>query len=94
MNKVSEIQGIPTGTPEVRKPSDNKGSNSFSEVLNNVFVDAAKIQNEAAKSIEQVPLVSMADIKIEMAKAGDAMQRMEEARDKLLSAYKTMNENQ
>ena len=94
MNTLSKIQGIPAGTPEVRNPSDNKRPNSFSEVLNNVLSDASKIQNEAAKSIEQVPSVSMADIKVEMAKAGDAMQRMQEARDKLLSAYKTVNENQ
>lgn len=94
MDTISKIQGIPAGTPEVRKPSDNKGQNSFSEVLNNVLSDASKIQNEAAKSIEQVPSVSMADIKVEMGKAGDAMQKMQEARDKLLRAYKTMNENQ
>ncbi len=94
MNNINKIQGIPPGTPEAQKPSDNKASNSFSEVLNNVFIDAAKIQNEAAQSIEHIPSVSMADIKVEMAKAGDAMQRMQTARDKLLSAYKTMNENQ
>ena len=94
IDEISNIQGISQGTPEFQKPSENKGSGSFSEVLNNVFADASKIQNEAAKSIEQVPSVSMADIKMEMAKAEDAMQRMQEARDKLLGAYKTMNENQ
>ncbi len=89
VNGIQNTQGI-SGSPEVQKPSVGPTSNAFSEVLNNVLTAAAKIQDETAKSIETIPGIGVGDIKVEMAKAGDAMQRMQDARYKLLSAYKTI----
>ncbi|MGD0282651.1 MAG: flagellar hook-basal body complex protein FliE [Dissulfurispiraceae bacterium] len=94
MNDISKIQGVPSGTPEVQKPSDKKASTAFSEVLNNVLSDAAKIQDETAKSIETIPNMGVENIRIEMAKAGDAMTRIMQARQNLLNVYKAVNENQ
>ena len=90
VNGIQNTQGI-SGSPEVQKPSAGPAtSNAFSEVLNSVLTAAAKIRDETAKSIETVPGIGVGDIKVEMAKAGDAMQRMQDVRDKLLSAYKTI----
>jgi len=94
MNEISKIQGIPSATPEARKPSDQKVSNAFSEVLNNVLSDAAKIQDETSKSIGNIPNMGVENIKIEMVKAGDAMNRLMQARQDLLNVYKSVNENQ
>ena len=85
---------MPSVTPEAQKPSDEKVLNAFSEVLNNVLSDAAKIQDETAKSIEKIPNMVVENIKIEMEKAGDAMDRIMQARQNLLNVYKAVNENQ
>jgi flagellar hook-basal body complex protein FliE len=95
VNGIQNTQGISSsrgisGSPEVQKSSAGPTANAFSEVLNSVLTAAAKIQDETAKSIETIPGIGVGDIKVEMAKAGDAMQRMQDARDKLLSAYKTI----
>ena len=94
MNDISKIQGVPSGTPEAQKPSDQKVLNAFSEVLNNVLSDAAKIQDETAKSIGKIPSLGVENIKIEMEKAGDVMNRIMQARQNLLNVYKAVNENQ
>ncbi len=94
MNDISKIQGAPSGTTEALKPADRKVSNSFNEVLNNVLSDAAKIQDETAKSIGKIPAMGVENIKIEMAKAGDAMNRIMQARQNLLNVYKAVNGNQ
>ncbi len=91
MNDITKIQGIPAGTPESQRPSNKKADNPFSDVLNNVLSDAVNIQSETVKSIQQVSNLGVENIKVEMAKAGDAMHRMQEAREKLLSAYKLMD---
>ncbi len=93
INEISKLQGLPSVTPEAQKPSDGKVSNSFSEVLNNVLSDAAKLQDETAKSIEKIPNMGIENIKVEMEKAGDAMNRIMQARQNLLNVYKAVNEN-
>ncbi len=93
MNDISKIQSVPSGTPEAGKPYDQKGPNAFSEVLNSVLSDAAKIQDETAKSIETIPNMGVENIKVEMEKAGDAMNRIMQARQNLLNVYKAVNEN-
>ena len=93
MNDIGKIQSIPSGTPEAQKPHDQKGPNAFSEVLNSVLSDAAKIKDETAKSIETIPSMGVENIKVEMEKAGDAMNRIMQARQNLLSVYKAVNEN-
>ena len=82
---------MPAGTPEPQKPSNKTADNTFSDVLNNVLSDALNIQSETVKSIQQVTNLGVENIKLEMAKAGNAMHRMQEAREKLLSAYKSMD---
>ena len=94
VNDVSKIGGVSAGSPEVRKPSEKAVSNSFSDVLNNVLNDAARIQDETAQSIKMVPNVGIDNLKVEMAKAGDAMNRIMHARENVLKAYKAMNEAQ
>ena len=94
MNDISKIQGTPSATPEARKPYDKQASTAFSEVLNNVLTASANIQNETAQSIEKVPNMGVDNIKVEMAKAGDTMHRIMQARENLLNAYKTINDNQ
>jgi len=94
MNDISKIQGMPSVTPEAQKPFDQKVSNAFSEVLNNVLYAAAKIQDETAKSIENIPSMGVENIKVEMEKAGDAMNRIMQAQQNLLNVYKAVNENQ
>ena len=94
MNEISKIQGMPSGTTEAQKPSDQKVSTSFSDVLNNVLSDAARIQDETAQSLQKIPGMGVDNIKIEMAKAGDAMNRIMQARESLLNVYKSVNENQ
>jgi flagellar hook-basal body complex protein FliE len=89
VNGIQNLQGI-SGSPKVQKPSAGPTSNAFSEVLNSVLTAAARIQDETAKSIETIPGIGVGDIKVEMSKAGDAMQRMQDARDNLLSVYKTI----
>ncbi len=85
---------MPSGAAEAKKPSDQTGSNAFSEVLNNVLSDAAKIQDETAQSLQKIPGMGVDNLKIEMAKAGDAMNRIMQARQSLLNVYKSVNENQ
>jgi len=94
MNEISKIQGLPSGTTEAQKPSDQTGSHAFSEVLNNVLSDAAKIQDEAAQSLQQIPGMGVDNLKIEMAKAGDVMNRIMQARQSLLNVYQSVNGNQ
>lgn len=94
MNDINKIQGMPSVTPEAQKPSDQRVSNAFSELLNNVLSDAAKIQDETAKSIENIPNMGVENIKVEMEKAGDAMNRIMQARQHLLNVYKAVNANQ
>jgi|GEM_PF-1244176 flagellar hook-basal body complex protein FliE len=93
MNEIGKIQSMPSGTPEAGKPYDQKGPNAFSEVLNSVMSAAAKIQDETAKSIETIPSVGVQNIKVEMEKAGDAMNRIMQARQNLLNVYKAVNDS-
>ncbi|HKN19513.1 MAG TPA: hypothetical protein VJW95_06935 [Dissulfurispiraceae bacterium] len=93
MNDISKIQGVPSGTPEVLKPHDEKVSNAFSDVLNSVLSDAAKIQEETAKSVQTIPNMGVENVRLEMEKAGDAMNRIMQARQNLINVYKAVNEN-
>lgn len=94
LKDVSTISGVTAESPGAKKSSEKTVSNSFNDMLNNVLADAARIQDETAKSIEKVPNVGIDNIKVEMAKAGDAMNRIMNARENLLKAYKAMNDAQ
>ena len=90
-NDIGKIGSLPASTPETRKKTaEDTGSNAFSDVLSQVLADAQKIQDETAQSMQKVPNVGMDNIKVEMAKAGDAMQRIMQARENLLKAYKNI----
>ncbi|MBF0506005.1 MAG: flagellar hook-basal body complex protein FliE [Nitrospirae bacterium] len=91
MNDIAKIQDTSVVAPETPKLSNKKADNAFSDVLNNVLSDAADIQAKTVKSIGQVSNLGVENIKVEMARAGDAMQRMQQAREKLLSAYKSID---
>jgi len=91
MNDIVKIQDTAIVAPETQKPSNKNADNSFSDVLNNVLSDAADIQAKTVQSIEHVSNLGVENIKVEMARAGDAMQRMQQAHEKLLSAYKSIN---
>ncbi len=80
MTDIAKVQGTPIAVPENTKSSDKNADNSFSEVLNNVLSAAADIQAKTVKSIEQISNLGVDNIKVEMARAGDAMQRMQQAR--------------
>lgn len=91
MSDVTKIQDTAVVAPETPKFYDKKTDNAFSDVLNSVLSNAADIQAKTAESIKQVSNLGVENIKVEMARAGDAMQRMQQAREKLLSAYKSIH---